>query len=160
MRLYFGLILSLCLIILSIPQIILMTTKMQSYALMQVAGGVIVEIKPGHSEPFTWGLISDKKNQTTTVKLSADGRGAEFLSFPKVITLSPGNLTELKGKVTIPKDYPVGIKLSPIMRATEVSQGNQSSGMTIKVQMAKTLSIFITQNATQSSGNRNQTLPT
>jgi hypothetical protein len=40
--------------------------------------------------------------------------------------------------------------LNPTIRATEAGEGNQAPGMTIKVQMAKILSIVISQNTTRS----------
>lgn len=129
------------------------TPFVQSFGLMQVAGDVVIEVKPGETKPFDWGLVSDKQNETTTIELLADGEGAEFLSFPKTVSLGPGELKEVKGNVSIPADYHVptnGTELNPTIRAAEQSnKGEQVSGMILNVQMAKVLSIVVSGNATE-----------
>jgi hypothetical protein len=136
--------------------IITKTLFVQSFGLMQVAGDVVVDVKPGQTKPFAWGLLSDKQNETTTVELSADGEGAEFLSFPEITILGPGELKQIQGNVSIPADYQVptnGTELNPTMRAVEQSnkgdQGSNASGMILNVQMAKVLSIVVSANATK-----------
>ena len=125
-------------------------------AVMQVAGDVVVEIKPGETKPFAWGLLSDKQNDTMTVELSADGEGAEFLSYPETDSLGPSELKQIQGNVSIPADYQVptnGTELNPTIRASEQSsKGDQvgnKSGMILNVQMAKILSIVVSANETK-----------
>jgi hypothetical protein len=142
-------------LIASVQTLILTKTLfVQSFGLMQVAGDVVVEVKPSETKPFAWGLLSDKQNETTTIELSADGEGAQFLSFPKTVSLGPGELKEIKGNVSIPADYHVptnGTELNPTIRAAEQSnKGDQVSGMILNVQMAKILSIVVSGNATKS----------
>jgi hypothetical protein len=136
--------------------IITKTHFVQSFGLMQVAGDVVVEVKPGETKPFAWGLLSDKQNETTTIELSADGEGAEFLSFPETASLGPGELKQIQGNVSIPADYQVptnGTELNPTMRAVEQSnigdQSSNASGMILNVQMAKVLSIVVSANTTK-----------
>jgi hypothetical protein len=140
-------------------QTLIMTNTLfvQSFGLMQVAGDVVVEVKPGETRPFARGLLSDKQNETTTVELSADGEGAEFLSFPETTSLGPGELKQIQGNVSIPTNFQVptnGTELNPTMRAVEQSnkgdQGNNASGMILNVQMAKVLSIVVSANTTKS----------
>jgi hypothetical protein len=132
------------------------TLVVQSFGLMQVAGDVVVEVKPGESKPFAWGLLSDKPNETTTIELSADGEGSEFLSFPKTANLGPGELKQIQGNVSIPANYRVptnGTELNPTLRAAEQSnrgdQVSNESGMILNVQMAKILSIVVSGNTTK-----------
>jgi hypothetical protein len=137
----------------------MITTKthfVQSFGVMQVAGDVVVEVKPGETKPFAWGLLSDKQNETATIELSADGEGAQFLSFPETTSLGPGELKQIQGNVSIPEDYQVptnGTELNPTMRAVEQSnkgdQGSNASGMILNVQMAKILSIVVSANTTK-----------
>jgi hypothetical protein len=135
--------------------IITETLFVQSFGLMQVAGDVVVEIKPGETKPFAWGLLSDN-NRTTDIVLSADGEGAELLSFSKAASLGPGELKQIQGNVSIPADYQVptnGTELNPTIRASEQSsKGDQvgnESGMILNVQMAKILSIVVSANETK-----------
>jgi hypothetical protein len=136
--------------------IITKTLFVQSFGLMQVAGDVVVEVKPGETKPFAWGLLSDKQNETTAIELSADGKGAEFLSFPKTVSLGPGELKQIQGNVSIPADYQVptnGTELNPTIRAVEQSnkgdQVSNESGMILNVQMAKILSIVLSATTTK-----------
>jgi hypothetical protein len=147
-----------CFLFFLIISLLIMTKThfVQSFGLMQVAGDVVVEVKPGETKPFAWGLLSDKQNETATIELSADGKGAEFLSFPETTSLGPGELKQIQGNVSIPADYQVptnGTELNPTMRAVEQSnkgdQGSNASGMTLNVQMAKVLSIVVSANTTK-----------
>ncbi|HKU50162.1 MAG TPA: hypothetical protein VJP79_09445, partial [Nitrososphaera sp.] len=47
-------------------------------ALQQVAGEIKVTVQPGQTSSFQWGLLSDI-DQPSTVRLHAEGEGAEFL---------------------------------------------------------------------------------
>jgi len=112
-----------------------------------VAGPINVEIKPGETRSIAWGLITDK-DELNAVNISADGLGAEFLSFPKRVNLVPGETIEVQANISIPFDYPGGVKLNPTMLATEPGERGVTSGGggIINVQMAKTLSIIIGEN--------------
>jgi hypothetical protein len=116
----------------------------QSYALQQVAGQIVVEIKPGETKTFSWGLLTEK-NELSIVNITADGIGAEYLSFPENITLTrSGQITSVPVNVSIPSNY-TGIKeLNPSMRATEA--GEEVGATIINIAMAKTLCVIIAQN--------------
>lgn len=130
--------------ILTIP---ITDTEKQILALQQVAGPISVEIKPGETKSFAWGLLTDK-DETSTVNITGDGTGAEFLSYPKTVELSPKEIKNVEAKVTIPFDHPGGVKLSPAIHATEPSERRETNGSAalIDIQMAKNLSIVIDQN--------------
>jgi len=64
-------------------------------ALRQAAGQIIVDLKPGQSEKFEWILVSDNPNEVTSIKLSVEGDGSEFLLFPETIELNPRVMKEL-----------------------------------------------------------------
>ncbi len=143
MEIYFVTIrvLSLSVILSIIPNVITIT---QSYALQQVAGEIVVEIKPGETKTFSWGLLTEK-NQSSTVNITADGIGAEFLSFPENITLTTsGQITYVPVNVTIPSNYTGAKELNPSIRATEA--GEEVGATIINIAMAKALCIIIAQN--------------
>jgi hypothetical protein len=117
-----------------------------SYGLQQVAGPIIVEIKPGETRYFYWGLLTDK-NQSNTVNLTADGTGAEYLAIPKSVILDPGNLTYVQGNITIPAVVPAGIELKPSIHALEVGENVSAGSNIVNVQMSKILTVKIGQNA-------------
>jgi len=116
-------------------------TVRQTYALLQVAGNIIVETMPGETRTFNWGLISDK-NGSSTVNITAEGIGAEYLSFPENVTLAAGGqVTYVPVNVSIPSNYTGPIELTPSIRATEAGQG---IGQTIiNVAMSKALCIIV-----------------
>jgi len=107
-----------------------------AYALRQVAGQITVEIKPGETQSFEWGLASDDPNDTTTIHLRAEGDGAEFISFVNdSIDIEPSKTIFIPVTVSIPDEYPGGITLSPKLYATEFGE---SGGATImNIQMLK-----------------------
>lgn len=125
--------------------IVAMTT--QSYAIMQVGGNDTIQITPGQTKPFTWGLISDL-NTTKTYEISATGDGAKFISLPKTVVLEPQETVNIDGKVTIPQDFKGGVTLTATLKATGISKNVNASSETdavaqIKVVPVKTLSIVV-----------------
>jgi hypothetical protein len=140
-------VLPLILLLSIIPNL---TTITQTYALQQVAGDIVVDIKPGETKTFGWGLLSEK-NESSTVNVTADGIGAEFLSFPQNITLTAGGeITYVPVNVSIPSNY-TGVKeLNPSIRATQA--GEEVGATIINIAMSKVLCVVIAQNnATTSS---------
>jgi hypothetical protein len=119
-------------------------TITQSYALQQVAGQIVVEVKPGETKTFSWGLLTEK-NEPSSVNITADGIGAEFLSFPENITLATsGQITNVPLNVTIPSNYTGAKELNPSIRATEA--GEEVGATIINIAMAKALCVIIAQN--------------
>ena len=132
-----------------IPNVIMI---IPSYALQQVAGNIIVEIKPGETKTFTWGLLTER-NESSIVNITADGIGAEFLSFPKNITLSTsGQITYVPVNVSIPSNYTGASELNPSLRATEA--GKKVGSTIINIAMSKVLCITIVENNTTTAANQ------
>lgn len=135
------LLLSLFLVPLILSNIITIT---QSHALQQVAGDIVVDIKPGETKTFSWGLLTEK-NEPSSVNITADGIGAEFLSFPENITLATsGQITSVPVNVSIPSNYTGAKELNPSIRATEA--GEEVGATIINIAMAKALCVIIAQN--------------
>ena len=119
----------------------------QINALQQVAGPIVIEIKPGETKTIQWGLVSDKEYDVTVVELKSDGNGAEFLSFPKTQSIDPGQLTFVDVTVTIPKNTS-NAKLSPTISATEYDKSK--GAILLNIKMEKTVLIIIdSQNETE-----------
>ena len=111
-----------------------------SDALLQQAGKIIVDISPGETRSFSWGLQSDD-DKTLTVQIFAEGDGSEFLSFPASMQIEPEEVIFVPFDVMIPKVYDGSLTLSPTIVATEF--GDTGSSTVINVQMAKTVNISI-----------------
>jgi hypothetical protein len=147
-------VLPLFLILSLIPSLVSIT---QTYALQQVAGNIVVDIKPGETKTFNWGLLADKNNQSSTVNVTADGMGAEFLSFPENVTVaaSSGQITDVSVNVTIPLNYTGPRELTPSIRATQA--GQEVGATIINIAMSKVLCIAIAENNTKTTANQSIT---
>lgn len=113
----------------------------ESEALRQVAGKIIVDIKPGQSDTFQWGLASDEANKITTVVFSAEGDGSEFLSFQETLDIDPKKFEYITVTVSIPADYPGGITLEPFLFATEYGEEGSATQLNIRMLKIPTLNI-------------------
>jgi len=132
-------------LILSLFAILLVPITFQdSDALRQVAGKIIVDIKPGGTSEFEWGLASDNSNQVTRVELSVEGDGGEFLTFEKTLDIDPMKTVITTVQVTIPEDYPGGIEFTPHLIATE--SGETGGATVINIRMLKIVELNIDQN--------------
>jgi hypothetical protein len=127
-----------------------MSSSMQQVrAFQQVAGPVIINLNPGETKSFSWGLIAEN-NETITVKIYADGNGSEFLSIPQTFKLSPGSLNSIVGNITVPANYPTNTTLSPIVHTT-LSENDTANtgGNAVSVELSKMLTVSIGANNTQ-----------
>ncbi len=124
---------------------------------MQVAGNIFIEIKPGETKTFNWGLLSEK-NQSSIVNITADGIGAEFLSFPENVTIAAasGQITDVPVNVTIPANYTGARELTPSIRATQAGEGEVGTAV-INIAMSKLLCIAIPENNITLAPNQNIT---
>jgi hypothetical protein len=133
-----------------LTMIVISTTIDEIYAVQEVAGPLIVNINPGETKSFSWGLLPEK-NESNLVKIYADGNGSEFLSFPERFELVPGKINYVLGNVTLPFNYPNSTKLDPIIHATlsdENETGNGGGSNAVNVEVSKVLSIMIGGNKT------------
>jgi len=126
-------------VILLVPAVLL-----SADALRQTGGRVIIDIKPGESDSFLWGLKSDKADTSTRVVFNAKGEGSQFLTFPDSIILEPEDKVYQTFGITIPDDYPGGIVLRPSVYATEY--GLDIGATTFNIRMAKTVTIDVAPN--------------
>jgi|GEM_PF-1214293 len=125
------------------------SSTQQVRAFQQVAGPVIINLNPGETKLFSWGLIAEN-NETSTLKIYADGNGSEFLSIPQTFKLAAGSLNTIVGNITIPPNYPTNTTLSPIVHTT-LSENDTANtgGNAVAVELSKILTVSIGANNTQ-----------
>jgi hypothetical protein len=111
-------------------------------ALQQMAGPVVIKVNPGETQNFMWSLFSDK-NHTETVTISANGEGAQFLSFPKRVNLTANEVVNVPVTVNIPSNYSGNSTLAPKIRASEIGENNSNGSSTINIEMAKVVSLIV-----------------
>jgi hypothetical protein len=130
------------------------TTMQQVGAFQQIAGPVIINVNPGETKPFSWGLLAGN-NETSILKIYSDGNGSEFLSFPQSFRLIPGKINYIVGNITIPSNHPTNMTLSPIIHSTisENDTTNTGGGNSVNVELSKFLTITIGANKTQAISN-------
>lgn len=125
------------------------SSTQQVRAFQQVAGPVIINLNPGETKSFSWGLIAEN-NETSTLRIYADGNGSEFLSIPQTFKLAAGSLNTIVGNITIPPNYPTNTTLSPIVHTT-LSENDTANtgGNAVAIQLSKMLTVSIGVNNTQ-----------
>jgi len=116
---------------------------MQSDALRQMAGPIIVKIAPGETQTFTWTLISDS-DSSGSLGVRAEGWGSQFLSFPSTLPIEGKTSADLEVTISIPADHPGGVELKPNLLATEF--GATGGSTVINIQALKRPLIIISQN--------------
>lgn len=112
-----------------------------SDALKQVAGPITVDLKPGESGAFEWGLASDNPNEPTPIQLSAEGMGSEFLVFPEKLELGPNEVRLVEVQVVIPDDFPGDIEMTPHLLATEFGETGGATVLNIRMLKIVTLNV-------------------
>ncbi len=133
----------------------ILTVPSKSYALQEAAGNIVVNINPGETKSFQWGLVSDT-NKTITVGLRAEGKGLEFLSFPSAVTLKPNQLFNVDVSVTIPAGCAGGLEFRPYLFATEA--GEKTGPTIINVQVLKVPTIVVGKNTNSNLVDKDCTL--
>jgi len=91
-----------------------------AFALKQVAGMLEIELAAGQTGVLKYGLLNDK-NETSTLKLRAEGDIVPYISIPESVELQPGKLTYVELNVNIPADY-------------DISNGNEIKGSVFALQ--------------------------
>jgi hypothetical protein len=94
-----------------------------AFALKQVAGMLEIELAAGQTGVLKYGLLNDK-NETSTLKLRAEGDIVPYISIPESVELQPGKLTYVELEVNIPADY-------------DISNGNEINGSVFALQEGK-----------------------
>jgi hypothetical protein len=116
----------------------------------QIAGPVLVNVSPGETKSFSWGLVAGN-NETSNLRIYADGNGSEFLSIPASFKLVPGIINNITGNVTIPANYPTNTTLNPIVHSTISENDTSSRGNAVNVELSKLLTLTIGGNNTEPS---------
>jgi len=123
-------------------------------AFQQIAGPVIINVSPGETKSFSWGLLAEN-NETSMLKIYSEGNGSEFLSLPQNFRLAPGMTNYLVGNVTIPINNPTNMTLTPIIHSavSENDTSNAGGANVVNIELSKIVTISIGANKTQPMGN-------
>lgn len=123
--------------------VFLIWSPRDSFALQQVAGQIELELSPGQTSEFRWGLLSDG-DTNTEVHLRAEGAGSEFLSLPSSVILEPGKYYWVDVRASVPQNHPGGIQLMPSLFAKE--SGEVGGATVVNIQMQKFVTMKIASN--------------
>jgi len=102
---------------------------------LQTATKIEAHLQPGgESGTFEWGLNSEK-DVPVQIKISAEGEGAELLSFPATVVVQPGEWIIVEIKIIVPADYPNNVRLEPrIYALIESSVEGAQVGINVRLQ--------------------------
>jgi len=112
----------------------------KSYALQEIAGKILVQLKSGEQHIFQWGLVSDT-DSPIKIALSARGEGSQFLSFPNSVNLLPHKLLFINVTASIPSSYTAKSEVTPTLIAEQL--GQQGGATVINVELTKIVTIDI-----------------
>ena len=128
-------------------------------AFQQIAGPVIINVNPGETKSFSWGLLAEN-NESSMLKIYSDGNGSEFLSLPQNFRLAPGMTNYLVGNVTIPINHPTNQTLTPIIHSavSENDTSNAGGANVVNIELSKIVTISIGANMTEQMGNQSSTV--
>jgi hypothetical protein len=141
---------------LAIVVILLAPMILSSYALREVAGPIVLNMKPGEQMSFKWGLLSDS-SIPINVTLSVQGNGSQFLSFPKSVTLPPQQPVYVSVNASIPSTYVGNSQFKPFLFATQAGQEGGPTILNLQVLKIVTLNINASQNIQFTA--QNKTVP-
>jgi hypothetical protein len=109
-------------------------------ALLQQAGIISASVSPGETKNLTWNLQSNEE-QTITIQITVEGKGSEFLNYPKIVEIKSKQDISIPIQVTIPVEYQKESSLLLTMVATKLDVTNSST--ILNLQLAKSISISI-----------------
>ncbi len=115
-------------------------------ALMQIGGPQELEISPGETKTFEWGLISSEDDQTITLGMSTSGWGSQFITLEKSLELGPRETKYIIITVTIPDDHPGGTIINPDIEATQFGEAIGATVINVKAIKKTVISILQNEN--------------
>ncbi len=118
----------------------------QVEGLMQIGGPQELEISPGETKTFEWGLISSEDNKTITLEMSASGWGSQFITLEKSLELGPKETKYAIITVTIPDDHPGGTTINPDIEATQFGEAIGATVINVKAIKKTVISILQNEN--------------
>jgi len=118
----------------------------QVEGLMQIGGPQELEISPGETKTFEWGLISSEDVGTITLEMGAAGWGSQFITIEKSMELGPRETKYVVITVTIPDDHPGGTIINPNIEATQFGEAIGSTIINIKAFKKTVITILQNEN--------------
>lgn len=121
---------------------LLLVLAPDAYALQQTSGELHINATIGSWGSAKYGL-KNEENATIVVKLSASGEAANYLEFPKELTLEPGKLTYVEINASIPKNYTGAKQLNGTVYA--LMEGEKGGQVQLNVRLGKNVKLTITE---------------
>ncbi len=118
----------------------------QVEGLMQIGGPQELEISPGETKTFEWGLISSEDVGTITLEMGAAEWGSQFITIEKSLELGPRETKYVVITVTIPDDHPGGTIITPNIEATQFGEATGSTIINIKAFKKTVITILQNEN--------------
>lgn len=107
----------------------------------EIAGPVVIHVAVGGSNSSNWGIFN---NESINVVISAQGDGAQYISFPQSVTLLPNNqITWIPITASISSDYNGQTNITGSIYALTQGQPGQ---VQINLQLEKHFQILVQQN--------------
>lgn len=126
--------------------VLLLVLAQDAYALQQTSGELSINAIIGSSGSAKYGLRNEE-NAAIVVKLSASGDAANYLEFPKELTLEPGELTYVEINASIPKNYTGAKQLSGTIYA--LKEGEKGGEIQLNIRLGKNVKLNITEPETK-----------
>ncbi len=111
-------------------------------ALQQTTGALLINITQGEQGYAKYG-IRNEDNQSVTVKLSVNGTIADYIEYPKEITMVPGEFTYVNVTTNISSDYNGSKQLDGIIYA--LKEGEKGGQVQLNIRLGKRISLNITE---------------
>ena len=110
------------------------------YALQQTSGALSINITEDEQGFAKYGLRNEE-NQTVTVKLSANGSIADYIDFPKELTLASGEFTYVNITTNLSSNYNGSRRLDGIIYA--LKEGEKGGQVQLNIRLGKRINLSI-----------------
>jgi hypothetical protein len=110
-------------------------------ALQEVAGTLVLTTPAGGSGVAKFGLMNDE-NATITVKLSAGGDAAKYLSFPATVDLPPKKIVYTNITANVPADFDASSGRNVTATLFAVQEGTQGQ-VQLNIRLSKKVVVTV-----------------
>lgn len=126
------------------------------YALQQTTGALSINITQGEQGFAKYGL-KNEENKTVTVKLSANGSIADYIDFPKELTIASGEFIYVNITTNLSSNYNGSRALNGTIYA--LKEGEKGGQVQLNIRLGKRINLNIAEPvATNQPDNQNNNL--
>lgn len=139
-----------CIIVIATLSFMLFSSTALAFG--EVAGTIVLHATAGGSDMQNWGIFN---NESITVSLSAQGDGAQYITFPQTVTLPAGNqIYWIPITANIPSNYDLTQGTNITGQLYALAQGSPGQ-VQINLQVEKNFQILIQAQAANQAGTIN-----